>query len=81
MAYLYLTLQDNYLHQGECQVQAQREGCRQELLGPPGPQARRVGRRRGYHFPLQGLIGAREVLWALVSFYGLFNVLGLLQAL
>ena len=80
LAYLYLTLQDKYLHQGACQFQAQREGCRQALLGPPGPQARRGGRRRGYRFPLQGLIGGREGLWALVSFYGSFNVLGLLQA-
>ena len=80
LAYLYLTLQDKYLHQGACQFQDQREGCRQALLGPPGPQARRGGRRRGYRFPLQGLIGGREGLWALVSFYGSFNVLGLLQA-
>ena len=80
MAYLYLTLRDKYLHQGGCQVQAQKEGCRQAPLEPQGPQARRVGRRRGYRFHLQGLIGGREGLWALVSFYGSFNVLGLLQA-
>ena len=80
MAYLYLTPQDKYLHQGVCQAQGQREGCRQALLGPPGPRARREGRRRGYRSPLQGLIGGRGGLWVLVSFYGWFNVLGLLQA-
>ena len=76
MAYLHLILLDKYLHQGVCQAQARREGCRRALLGHPDHRARRGDRRRGYRLHLQGLIGGRGGLWVLVSFYGLFNVLG-----
>ena len=66
IARLYLTHQDKYLHQGGCPALARWRECRRALLGHPGLPARRVGRRKGYRFHLQGLIGGMEGLWVLV---------------
>ena len=66
IARLYLTHQDKYLHQGGCPALARWRECRRALLGRPGLLARRVGRRKGYRFHLQGLIGGMKGLWVLV---------------
>ena len=75
IARLYLTHQDKYLHQGGCPALARWRECRRALLGRPGLLARRVGRRKGYRFHLQGLIGGMEGLWVLVRVIRSFNVL------